>query len=201
MNRYITLHTPHGSLHGQLELPDNPRGLILIARAHHALEDAAISSSFAEFGHATLCMELLSAQEVQFADATQNVPRLTQRLIDILELIRNDGDMERLPLAIFASGDVAPAAIRAAAQRDLQVKAVACHGGLIARAGVQSLDLLAAPLLMLFDADDKIGQAACQRAGTHLTSPHAMQVLAIGEDPAAPAAIWILGIFSGSPSE
>lgn len=122
MNRFITLQTPHGSLHGHLEFPDNPCGLILIARAHHAAEDAAISSCFAEFGCATLTMELLTAQEVQFADATQNVPRLTQRLIDILDMTRKDGDMEALPLAIFTSGDVAPAAIRAAAQRDTLVK-------------------------------------------------------------------------------
>ena len=56
MNRFITLQTPHGSLHGQLDLPDNPRGLVVVARAHHAVEDAAISSSFAEFGCATLSM-------------------------------------------------------------------------------------------------------------------------------------------------
>jgi hypothetical protein len=197
MIRYITLQTPHGSLHGQLELPDNPRGLTLVIRAHHAADDTAISSCFAEFGYATLTMELLTAHEMQFADATQNVPRLTQRLIDILDMIRNDGDMEALPLAIFTSGDVAPAAIRAAAQRDALVKAVACHGGLIDRAGVQALELLVAPLLMLFDSDDVSGKAAYQRATSHLACPHAMQLVEIGEDPASPAAIWFLGHFSG----
>ncbi|WP_310493050.1 hypothetical protein [Dechloromonas sp.] len=197
MNRFITLQTPHGSLHGHLAFPDTPCGLILIARAHHAAEDAAISSCFAEFGCATLTMELLTAQEVQFADATQNVPRLTQRLIDILDMTRKDGDMEALPLAIFTSGDVAPAAIRAAAQRDTLVKAVACHGGLIDRAGAQALELLVAPLLMLFDADDLIGKTAYQRAASHLGGVHAMQLVEIGEDPAAPAATWFLGLFSG----
>lgn len=197
MNRFITLQTPHGSLHGQLDLPDNPCGLVLIARAHHVTEDAAISSSFAEFGCATLTMELLTAQEVQFADATQNVPRLTQRLIDILDMTRKDGDMEKLPLAIFTSGDVGPAAIRAAAQRDLLVRAVACHGGLIDRAGAQALKLLVAPLLMLFDADDAIGKTAYQRAASHLGGVHTMQLVGIGEDPAALAATWFLRLFSG----
>jgi hypothetical protein len=192
MNRYITLQTPHGSLRGQLELPESPRGLILIARSHHTAHDAAISSAFAEFGFATLTMELLSAQEMQFADATQNVPRLTQRLIDILDMIHIDGDMELLPLAIFTTGDVAPAAIRTGAQRDLQVMAVACHGGLIDRAGAQALDLLVAPLLMLFDADDVIGNAAYLRARAHLACAHDVQVVAIGEDPATPAAAWFL---------
>lgn len=197
MNRFITLQTPHGSLHGQLNLPDNPRGLVVIARAHHAAEDATISSSLAEFGCATLTMELLTAQEVQFPDATQNVPRLTQRLIDILDMTRKDGDMEALPLAIFTSGDVAPAAIRAAAQRDRLVRAVACHGGLIDRAGAQALDLLVAPLLLLLETDDLVGKTAYQRATSHLGGGHAMQLVEIGEDPAALAATWFLGHFSG----
>ncbi|PKO38031.1 MAG: hypothetical protein CVU33_10225 [Betaproteobacteria bacterium HGW-Betaproteobacteria-6] len=197
MNRFITLQTPHGSLHGQLDLPDTPCGLVLIARAHHVAEDVAISSSFAEFGFATLTMELLTAQEVQFPDATQNVPRLTQRLIDILDMTRKDGDMEQLPLAIYTSGDVGPAAIRAAALRDTLIRAVACHGGLIDRAGGQALDLLVAPLLMLFDAADLIGKTAYQRATSHLGGVHVTQSVTMGEDPAAIAATWFFDIFSG----
>lgn len=190
MNRYITLQTPHGTLHGQLERPDHPRGLILLARPHHVAVDTAIAGNLAGYGYASLAMELLSTQEMQFVDATQNVPRLALRLIDILDLIRNDGDMQELPLGIFASGDIAPAAIRAAAQRDAQVKALACHGGLIDRAGVQALELLVAPLLMLFDTDDAPGKAALQRATAHLGGVHEMQVVSIGEDPATAAAAW-----------
>lgn len=190
MNRYITLQTPHGSLHGQLERPDYPRGLILLARSHHAAVDTTIAANFAAYGYATFAMELLTAQEVQFVDATQNVPRLALRLIDILDLIRHDGDMQELPLAIFATGDIAPAAIRAAAQRDTQVKALACHGGLIDRAGAQALDLLVAPLLMLFDTDDDLGKTADQRASAHLGGVHERQIMEIGDDPTPPVAAW-----------
>ena len=197
MNRYITLQTPHGSLHGQLESPESPRGLLLIASSHHTATDSTIATNFAGCGYASLTMELLSAQEMQFVDATQNVPRLTQRLIDILDLIRIDGDLQELPLALFATGDVAPASIRVAAQRDAQVKAVTCHGGLIDRAGVQALDLLAAPLLMLFDTDDSIGQTAYQRAASHLRCVHAMQLMTIGQDPAPLIAAWLAQHFEG----
>ena len=190
MNRHITLQTPHGSLHGQLERPDFPRGLILLARAHHVPVDTLTAARLAAQGYAVFVMELLSAHELQFADATQNVPRLTLRLIDILDMIRNDGDMQDLSLGIIASGDIAPAAIRAAAQRDAQVKALACHGGLIDRAGAQALDLLVAPLLMLFDAEDNIGETAYQRATSHLHGLHQKHVLAIGEDPAIPITTW-----------
>lgn len=190
MNRHITLQTPHGSLHGQLERPDFPRGLILVARSHHVPVDALTTSCLAAQGYAVFVMELLSAHELQFADATQNVPRLALRLIDILDMIRNDGDMQDLPLGIFASGDIAPAAIRAAAQRDAQVKVVVCHGGLIDRSGAQALDLLVAPLLMLFDCDDSIGEMAYQRATSHLRGVHEKQMLEVGEDPAAGVAAW-----------
>ena len=45
MIRNLVLHTAHGSLHGQLDRPDNPRGLILVARAHRLSEDATLASS------------------------------------------------------------------------------------------------------------------------------------------------------------
>lgn len=195
MNRHITLQTPHGSLLGQLERPDFPRGLILLARSHHLPIDTVSTANLVTRGYAVFVMELLSAHELQFADATQNVPRLALRLIDILDMIRNDGDMQDLPLGIFASGEIAPAAIRAAAQRDAQVKAVVCHGGLIDRAGAQALDLLVAPLLMLFDADDSIGETAYQRATSHLNCVHEEQVLEIGEAPTMPVAAWFSRYF------
>jgi len=195
MIRSLSIHTPHGLLHGQLELPDTPRGLILLARAHHAPIDGSLAASLAGRGFATLNMELLSSQEAQFVDATQNVPKLSQRLLEILDLIRSDGDMESLPLAMLSSGDATPAAIRAAAQRDAQVKVLACHGGLIDRAGLQSLKLLVAPLLMLFDADDAIGQTAYQRAKSYLGGAHDMHTLKPVEDPVSPASAWFLRFF------
>jgi hypothetical protein len=190
MNRTLAIHTPHGSLHGHLELPDSPKGLILLARAHHAPVDAFITANLATRGYAILSIELLTVQEAQFADATQNVPRLNQRLLEILDLIRHDGDMQDLPLAIFASGDATPAAIRAAAQRDTQVKVVAGHGGIIDRAGLEGLKYLVSPLMMLFDTDDNIGQTAYQRAASHLNCIHEMHVLNAGEDPVMRVAAW-----------
>lgn len=197
MNRTLAIHTPHGQLYGQLELPDHPRGLILLARAHHAPVDAIIAGHLADRGFAVFTMELLSSQEAHFVDATQNVPRLSQRLLDVLDLIRRDGDMESLPLAIFATGDSTPAAIRVAAQRDTQIKALAAHGGIVDRAGLQALNLLSAPLMMLFDADDSIGETAFLRATPHLNCIHEKYMLKQGEDLAAPVAAWFSRYLAG----
>lgn len=190
MMRTLSVPSPHGPLHGQLELPDQALGLILLARARHAPGDAIMAANLLAHGYATLTFELLSSPEALFADAMQNVPRLAQRLIEILELIRNDGDMQNLPLAILCRGDISPAAIRAAAQRDTQVRALACHGGIVDRAGLQALKLLTAPLLMLFDADEEFAPPAFRRASSHLICQHEMHILDTGEDPMIRIAAW-----------
>lgn len=190
MNRSLTIQTPQGPLHGHLDIHDTPRGLVLLARAHHAPVDTVITANLAARGYAIFFMELLSARETQFADASQNVPKLTQRLLDMLDLIRSHGEMQDLPLAIFASGDATPAALRAAAQRDLQVKVIAGHGGVIDRAGLQALNLLSAPLMMLYDSDDEIGRNAYLRAEPHLRCVHEMHTINPADDPVTHLAAW-----------
>lgn len=190
MNRTLAIHTAHGQLYGQLDLPESALGLIILARTHHAPADTAIAEKLTEHGYAVLTMELLSSQEAHFVDATQNVPKLTQRLLEILDLIRRDGDMQNLPLGIFAIGDATPAVIRAAAQRDTQVKVLACQGGMIDGAGLQALKALMAPLLMVFNADDGIADAANQRAASYLPASHETHRLDPGEDPLMSVITW-----------
>ncbi|MDD2884868.1 MAG: hypothetical protein PHT48_07505 [Dechloromonas sp.] len=166
-HRDLSLHTPHGALYGHLRLPTNARGLIALLRCHQHAVDSLRMENLATHGLAVLSMDLLTSQELQFSDATQNVPRLTQRILDILALIAHDDDMNRLRLILWAHGEASPAAIRAATQRDTQVNALICQGGLIDKAGLQGLKFLAAPLLMLLD-DDPMTQAAFERAASHL---------------------------------
>ena len=190
MQRNLSLTLAHGTLIGQLAMVDWPRGLILLARVQHSQLDVATAEAFGHQGFAVLRMELLTHQEMQFLDASGNVPRLTHRLLDVLDLIRIDGDMQPLPLVIHAQGDTTPAALRAAAQRDTQVKALGCHGGLLDRAGLQALELLAAPLLLQLDAHDELGRAAWERARPHLAGPHQLAIVAPGADAVTAAAQW-----------
>jgi hypothetical protein len=191
MKRRFSIRLSHGQLLGELDLPDFPRGLILVVSAHNIAVDHETAANLAARGYAVFSMELLTQQEAQFADASQNVPRLTERLLDLLDLIRHDGDMQDLPLAIYAIGESTPAAVRATAQRDAQVKVLICHGGMVDRAGLQALNLLTAPLLMLLDADDTPGHTAFTRAASHLSSLQQMQILNPGDDPVSAASNWL----------
>lgn len=190
MRRDLLLDTPTGRLHGQLALPENAKGLVLLPRPHRVEVDDAVATTFQQNGYAVLAMEVLSGREMQFADATQDVARLTRRLTDILDLIRDDGDMEHLPCAIHARDELVPAAVRVAAQRDRQVLALSVCDGLIDRAGVQALELLTAPLLMLFSATEENSSAAWQRALKYLSCPLEARRLAADDNPAVPAVQW-----------
>ncbi len=190
MIQHQLLHTPHGTLYGQLELPEAARNLVFLARSHHTAVDAGISEELARLGHAVFSMDLLTAQESSFPDATQNVPKLTQRLLEVIDFALRNPDLEGLPVGLFAFGDTAPAAIRVAAQRDLLIKAVVLHGGMIDRAGKQSLQLLLAPLLILLEAEDEARLQSCQRAVQYLPANHRTAYVEIPGDSMRLAAEW-----------
>ncbi|HZX32371.1 MAG TPA: hypothetical protein VFF03_13550 [Rhodocyclaceae bacterium] len=190
MNRDIFLETFHGPLHGQLAIPPAPRGLAVLALVEPLPEDEALAAALAADHLAVLAMPLLTEQELHFPDAAYNVPLLAHRFTDLLNLLRYDGDTERLPVGLYAEGHAAPAAIRAAALKDAQVGAVACHGGLIDLAGRENLHLLAAPLLMLVDADDQASQTSFRRASGYISAPKELRSLAPGESPGSHVAQW-----------
>lgn len=188
IDRCIVLPTQHGALQGQLTLPASARGLIILAHA-----DSAAFTGLARLAagrHGVLSMGLLAAQELEFPDTLHNVALLTQRLLDVLNFVRNDGDTETLPVGLLSTAYATPAAIRTAVQRDVQVRALACLGGLIDLAGRQYLDLLAAPLLMLIEADDVAAAHSFEHAAPHFGAPHRLQRLAAGEDAGDRLAAW-----------
>jgi hypothetical protein len=200
MKRHFTLSTPRGDLHGDLELPEPPpqtplppppRGLVLIARLQLAADERPITEALVADGYAVMNMELLSAAERQYPDTARNVPRLSQRLLTILDLLTKDGDTADLPLALFAAGDVTPAAISVSARRDQQIQALICHGGLIDRAGRQALKLMNTPLLMLFAAAAGFESAAFDRARQYLPAVCESWTLAADEDSSTAVLVWL----------
>lgn len=189
--RHFSLPLSNATLHGQLLRPDGAKRLLLIPKPHRiAIADPG-AQYFLQAGDAVLAAELLTEREAAYAEATQDTARLAARLLHLLEFIREDADTQNLPLALLASDDLTPAALRAAARRDTQVAALVATGGLIDRAGLEALQLLAAPLLFLCPATDHYALAAWQRAQKHLTCPHAAHTLAPGEEATPRIAAWL----------
>lgn len=195
MNRELSILLPYARLHGQLERSEANRGLILMVRARPAASDSALTANLVSRGYAVLHFALLTPQEAQFPDAGMNIPKLTQRLLKILEIIRFDAELQDQPLAILASGEATPVAIRVAAQRDTQVKVLVCLGGLADRAGRESLQALTAPILMLITPEEPLVRQAYERASAYLRGEH--QAIDLDESgPGTPLASWFSHHFS-----
>lgn len=159
----ISIASGRLTLRGSLALPEYPRGIILLAQAGGVMPGcrhefaAAIQ---AESGFATLLINLISFRDPPHSDIHSNVPLLTQRILNCLAWIRQQALLKPLSCGILAAGSATPAAIRASTQRDAQVTALVCRGGLPDQAGAFYLENLQCPTLLLFGATDSSGQAS-----------------------------------------
>ena len=169
MNSQISIPTEHGPLYGQLLLPPSARGLVLLARAGSGPEftDAALAVILHRVGLASLAIDLLTHQENRFPDAQHNVSLHAKRLLDCLMFAKRQALNEALaslPIGLYGSGSTSPVVVRIAALRDNDISAVVCRGGLIDQAGILYLRSLAAPLLVLVEANDEALIASTRRA-------------------------------------
>lgn len=177
-------------LPGKLSLPEQARALIIVAAtdASFSAELAQIAEALGTAGMATVIVEALSADEARFANLHHNTPLLTQRLLDLLALIEQryaEGGLPVLPIGIYAVGDLAPAAVRAAAQRDRDVEALVCRGGLIDLAGLLYLRTLTAPLLHII-GEDAAEQLPARRALARVEAKNELLAIADADAPALP---------------
>lgn len=170
--RHLLLKSPHAALHGELTLPDNPRGLVLVPQLGNHPDPAVSDGKLLERGFAVLALDLLTNQETHYPDSGQNAILLAERLIAAFDYCRFDGDTEFLRAGIYASGLTVPAAVRAAAQRDTYIAALVVRNGLIDHAGREYLEALEAPLLVIADTDHDDIAIACERAFPHLHAEH-----------------------------
>lgn len=178
----ISIHTARGPLHGQLAVPSGAGGLIVLAHAGFSPEshDNALAAVLRHAGFATLTLDLLPPEEERFADAHNNVPLLTQRLLDGIALIKRlmqDETLPTLPLGLCAAGHASPVIVRASAQRDRDIAAIVCRGGLIDLAGALYLRLLTSPLLVLLGEHEQRLLVSSQRALREVACDKALEII------------------------
>lgn len=170
----LVLAVPHGTLHGELLLPDHARGIVLYVAASGTDLQAAHGHSAEDLhacGFGTLAIDLLIESERHFADADRHLPHLADRLLAVIHQLHRRMELEEiptLPLGLIAAYDATPLAVRVAAQRDQDIGALVCHGGLVDLAGLQYLKVLQAPLLLLTDSDDTVASRNLQRARQYM---------------------------------
>ncbi|MCM8594519.1 hypothetical protein [Accumulibacter sp.] len=165
----LAIDVAQGLERAELGLPERAGALVILAHAGGSPEtrNDALAVILRHAGIGTLTIDLLSVAENRFANVRSNVPLLTRRLLDGLSQVRLRmllGEVPPLPIGLCASGECSPVALRVAAQRDQDIYAIVCRGGLIDLAGTVYLRALASPLLVLGDANDEPGTASNRRA-------------------------------------
>lgn len=200
MNSQIAIHTEHGPLYGQLLLPPDARGLVVLAHAGTALEsgtiirdasetntelpspnhDEALAVFLHRAGLASLTINLVTQQENRFPDARNNVPLHAKRLLDCLAFAKRqllNDELTAFPIGLCGSDTTSPVVVRIAALRDNDISAVVCRGGLIDLAGTLYLHSLAAPLLMLVGGYDEHLIVSSRRALKEVSAHKEMKLI------------------------
>jgi dienelactone hydrolase len=143
-------------LEGELVLPSAATGLVLFAHGSGSSRlsprNQFVARALERHGLATLLIDLLTPSEEEVDDRTAqyrfNLPMLGERLVNIVDWLREQPDTRRLQIGLFGASTGGGAALMAAAARPDDIAAVVSRGGRPDLAG-QSLRHVVAPTLLI----------------------------------------------------
>lgn len=182
--RSVRVATPNAMLDGILGVPHRPRGLVVLldtsASASYVPGSSIIAHKLLDAGYATLSVCILPGPE-RYNDPEAgalhfDIPRCAHRIRGIVEWAGKHPTLSHLPVAVFAAGAGAAAALSACTDPSVDVRAIVCRGGRPELAGAE-LRQVRAPTLFLVGASDAALMAMSQSAAA--TIGHGSRVQAI----------------------
>ena len=160
----VTLQIPAGevTLTGDLEIPENARGLVLFAHgsgsSRRSPRNQAVAEVLRDAGMATLLFDLLTpheeAEDAYSGHLRFDIGLLSRRLAIVTEEIADDPHSGNLGLGYFGASTGGAAALRAAAALGSTVGAVVSRGGRPDLAG-EALAYVKAPTLLIVGERDE----------------------------------------------
>lgn len=148
-------------LHGEMLIPENSVGLVAFAHGSGSSKlsprNRYVANALYGYGLGILLVDLLTPEEEQLDSHTRalrfDIPFLENRLVEIIDFVKQHPDSKTLNLGLFGASTGAAAAICAAVRRPDAVKAVVSRGGRPDLA-LDSLPLLRAPTLLIVGSKD-----------------------------------------------
>jgi putative phosphoribosyl transferase len=179
-------------LPGDLQLPEQPKGLVIFAHGSGSSRRSArnrhVAGVLARRGFATLLFDLLTSVEDQDHANRFDIPFLTQRLVDATDWAHRQSELESLPMAYFGASTGAAAALCAAAGAHTRISAIVARGGRPDLA-TDSLPRVQAPTLLIVGGADDMVIELNRRACAQLRSTKMLAVVAgathLFEEPGA----------------
>jgi len=158
LSELITVSSGKVYLEGMLELPENPRGIVLFAHGSGSSRLSPRNNFVARELRAaklgTLLIDLLTREEDQTYETRFDISLLTDRLADAAQWLRGYPATKNLALGLFGASTGAAAALRVAADFPKQIAAVVSRGGRPDLTGNERLARVAAPTLLIVGGHD-----------------------------------------------
>src|SRR5919198_4169062 len=196
MSRPVRLDFADIALDGDLSLPTDARGLVVFAHgsgsSRHSPRNRAVADLLQHGRLGTLLLDLLTERE-EIADASTaefrfDIPLLAARLVGAIDWAQAHPQTSPLPVGLFGASTGAAAALIAAARRPTAVRAVVSRGGRPDLAH-GSLDIVAAPTLLIVGGRDDVVIELNTQAFVRLKDPKQLQIVSgaahLFEEPGA----------------
>jgi dienelactone hydrolase len=175
VTRTLTIRDGDATVHGDLTVPDGPSALVLFAHgsgsSRFSPRNRKVAAGLVDAGFATLLMDLLSEEEdrVDRLDRRHrfDIALLARRLAAAMQVAARDAEVGHLPLGLFGASTGAAAALVAAADHPVEVRAVVSRGGRPDLAGT-ALGRVRCPTLLIVGARDEIVVDLNERAARRL---------------------------------
>lgn len=182
----VTLHLSVGeiTLVGDLEIPENARGLVLFAHGSGSSRlsprNQAVAAILRQAGMGTLLFDLLTPPE-EVEEATRghlrfDIGLLSRRLAIVTEGMSSDPRSRNLRIGYFGASTGGAAALRAAAALGPRIGAVVSRGGRPDLAG-EALEHVQAPTLLIVGERDEHVLGLNQQAFGKLRCPKSLAVV------------------------
>ena len=172
--RTLLLPLSDAQLTADIRWPAAPRAVVVFVHGSGSSRlsprNQHVAGYLADRQFATVLFDLLTEQEQRIDQFTASlrfdIELLSRRLIEVIDWLGGQVELASLPLGLFAASSGAAAALRAAASRPEQVRAVVCRGGRSDLTGAM-ISAVRAPTLQIVGALDPqvlaLNQAVCEQ--------------------------------------
>jgi len=172
-------------LEGQLEMPGEPRGIVLFAHgsgsSRHSPRNKLVAQALRrDASVGTLLIDLLSASEdavdTRTSTSRPDIPLLGSRVVGICDSLRAGQRTHGLPIGLFGANTGAAAVLIAAAERPDDVAAVVTRGGRPDLA-MNVLDRVRAPTLLIVGGDDGAAMGMNRKVAAAMRCVHMLSIV------------------------
>lgn len=178
-----------GTIEGMLEMPEDPRGVVILASAsasrRNRLSTRQIVNQLHDMRLATFAVDLLTEDEAQIDSRTEhyreNVPLLARRIVTVTDWLRTAGPAQMLPTGYLVSGMVTSAAFLAAERLGGRIDAIVSFSG-VPDLAMPLFAKLPIPTLLMVEEDSVLLIGRNREAYRNLSGPRDLILLSEDRD-------------------